>query len=129
MTSSSETSCSQPTNRRRLHLAALLFTTALCALSASSGGAFAQTAVERNLPPPVESRGGGLILGNENFAGSTDETPLGTNLRGVRLLGPQGKSLPARLRWESSSAISGRCLAKPLHKQCHRSSALRCRAS
>lgn len=59
---------------------------------APTGAASAQTAVERNLPPPVVSRGGGLQLGNENFAGSTDETPLGATLRGIRLLGPREKA-------------------------------------
>jgi hemolysin activation/secretion protein len=53
--------------------------------------ALAQVAVERNLPPPVARHGAGLQLGADNFAGSTDETPLGANLVGVHVLGPKEK--------------------------------------
>jgi hemolysin activation/secretion protein len=74
---------------RRRRVAAFAATTALASLTATA--ALAQTtAVERNLPPPVVSRGG-LQLGNDNFAGSNDATPLGVNLVGVHVLGPKEK--------------------------------------
>lgn len=46
--------------------------------------------VERNLPPPVTSRGG-LTVGEMDSGGAADETPLGVDLSGIRLIGPRDK--------------------------------------
>jgi hemolysin activation/secretion protein len=81
-------SYSQTSTQQRVRLATLLLTSALTSLA--SPAAFAQ--VERNLPPPVVGHGGGLQLGNDNFAGSTDETPLGATLAGVHVIGPKEKA-------------------------------------
>lgn len=48
-------------------------------------------ALERNLPPPVESRGGGLVFSGQDLAGSTDTTPLGADLAGIHLIGVKEK--------------------------------------
>jgi hemolysin activation/secretion protein len=48
--------------------------------------AIAQTAVERNLPPPVERRGAVITINNGD-AGSTDETPIGVDVAGIVLIG------------------------------------------
>ncbi len=72
-------------SRRKRSFAILFAGACLSALAASSAAA----QVERNLPPPVETHREGLLLGDQNLAGSTDETPLGANLSGVVLLGPK----------------------------------------
>jgi hemolysin activation/secretion protein len=73
---------------QRYRLATLAATTALASLASPAS---AQIAVERNAPPPVVSHGGLQQLGNDNFAGSTDDTPLGANLVGIHVLGPKEK--------------------------------------
>lgn len=79
-------------------------------------GLFAGTAqeakaqvVERNLPPPVTS-GGGLIVGQPDLSGATDETPLGVSLSGVRLIGSADKVVP---RAKGAGVVVGKIGAMP----------------
>ncbi|MBA4789200.1 MAG: ShlB/FhaC/HecB family hemolysin secretion/activation protein [Rhizobiales bacterium] len=69
--------------------------------------AFAQArgVVERNLPPPVTG-GGGLRLGDTG-GGIGDETPLGVNLSGVRLIGLSGEVAARPPRGISFAGIEG----------------------
>src|SRR5690606_7234469 len=75
--------------------AGLWASVSLAALIGLAGIAHAQsTAIERNLPPaPVTS--GGEIRVDETIAGSTDETPLGVDVAGIALIGPDAQ-VPAR---------------------------------
>ncbi len=73
-------------SRGDLRLSARLLAGA-CFLALTASPVLAQ--VERNLPPPVEHHEGNLLLGDQNLAGSTDETPLGANLSGIVVLGPK----------------------------------------
>lgn len=63
---------------------------ALLLLSCSS---FAQDAIERNPPPPVERRAASITI-NDGDLGSTDETPLGVDVAGIALIGA-GESVSA----------------------------------
>lgn len=65
--------------------------------------------VERNLPPPVTSRGG-LTIGQPDLSGATDETPLGVNLSGIRLIGPRDKVVP---RAKGAGVVVGKVGAMP----------------
>lgn len=69
---------------------AALLALAVPALLATTSPGRAQGAgvLERNLPPPVLG-GGGLSLSPERLGASTDATPLGVDLAGVRLIGPK----------------------------------------
>jgi hemolysin activation/secretion protein len=62
----------------------------LLALVAGAATAHAQGAavLERNLPPPVLG-GGGLAISPERLGASTDTTPLGVDVGGIRLIGPK----------------------------------------
>ncbi|TCT01089.1 ShlB/FhaC/HecB family hemolysin secretion/activation protein [Aquabacter spiritensis] len=62
----------------------------LALLAATVAPAMAQRAapLERNLPPAVSGQGG-LVIGPQDLAGTTDDTPLGVNLSGINLIGPQ----------------------------------------
>lgn len=69
-----------------IHLALAL---AALSLGLGAGPASAQRApVERNLPPVVTGQGG-LMLGPRDLGASTDDTPLGVELVGIRLIGPK----------------------------------------
>lgn len=65
--------------------------------------------VERNLPPPATSRGG-LTIGQPDLSGATDETPLGVNLAGIRLLGPRDN---VTTRATGAGVVVGRIGAMP----------------
>lgn len=81
---------SMPTPRFRAGIAAPLAAASLLALSCVAPEARAQGAavLERNLPPPVLG-GGGLAISPERLGASTDTTPLGVDVRGIRLIGPK----------------------------------------
>ncbi|WP_208948526.1 ShlB/FhaC/HecB family hemolysin secretion/activation protein [Segnochrobactrum spirostomi] len=68
---------------------ALLGLTLAAALAAMPQAAFAQArgVVERNLPPIVGTTGG-LAQGNAPATPAEDTAPLGTDLTGIRLIGP-----------------------------------------
>ena len=62
----------------------------LSATAATPPAAGAQSVVERNEPPaPPRGGSGTLVIGPKLLDGSNDDTPLGTTLVGVRLLGPK----------------------------------------
>ena len=65
-------------------------------LNPLSGTAFAQVpaTVERNLPPAAVSSGGGLRSGDAPVP-EADDTPLGVDLAGVRLIGLNDAVIPA----------------------------------
>lgn len=78
----------------------------LLALLLPAGPALAQSALERNLPPPVAPRPAALTIGTADY-GKGDDTPLGVNLAGVRLIGPD-ETVPATApRGVSISEVSG----------------------
>ncbi|PPE68311.1 ShlB/FhaC/HecB family hemolysin secretion/activation protein [Caldimonas thermodepolymerans] len=67
----------------------------MAALIGLAGIAHAQsTAIERNLPPASVTSGGEIRV-DETIAGSTDETPLGVDVAGIALIGPDAQ-VPAR---------------------------------
>lgn len=63
------------------------------ALAPQEAFAQARSVVERNLPPAVTTPGGGLTLAPSQ-AGAADDTPLGVDLRGIRLIGLKDQVLP-----------------------------------
>ncbi len=79
---------------RRLHLpAGPLAAALLTVLAPTAASAQARSVVERNLPPAVTTPGGGLSLERPQI-GAMDDTPLGVDLVGVRLIGLKGQVLP-----------------------------------
>lgn len=54
--------------------------------------ALAQSAVERNLPEPVVQPSGAALSVGETDYGKGDETPLGVDVKGVRLIGPHDEA-------------------------------------
>jgi hemolysin activation/secretion protein len=72
------------------------------------GQAWAQSAVERNLPATVAPRPAALSVGETDY-GKGDDKPLGVNLAGVRLIGPDEKvaaSAPAGISLGNISGIT-----------------------
>jgi len=69
-----------------LRTTTLLLATATTGLL-PGGWAHAQSALERNLPAQVAPRPGALVVGEADY-GKGDDKPLGVNLAGVRLIGP-----------------------------------------
>lgn len=80
------------------------------------GTAQAQTPVERNLPPAIAGSGGGLHTG-DGPAADADDTPLGVDLRGIRLIGlhdPLVSDPPAGITVAGVEGLDSRSLAATL---------------
>jgi len=60
----------------------------IAALFSTAAHGQTRAVFERNLPPAVVGQGG-LVIGPQQAGSSTDATPLGVNLNGVRLIGPR----------------------------------------
>lgn len=66
----------------------------LAGFGVSSAQAQRVAPIERNLPPVITGQGG-VVLGPQDLAGSSDDSPLGILLAGLTLIGPT-ESLPLR---------------------------------
>ncbi len=78
----------------------------LQALSPDAALAQASVPVERNLPPAVAGEGGGLRYG-DGPAADADDTPLGVDLKGIRLIGPTDPVMPDPPAGITSSEVEG----------------------
>ncbi|WP_431859131.1 ShlB/FhaC/HecB family hemolysin secretion/activation protein [Azospirillum sp.] len=80
----------------------------LVLLQPSPDAALAQVpvAVERNLPPAVAGEGGGLRTGG-GPAADADDTPLGVDLKGIRLIGLTDPVMPDPPAGITSSGLEG----------------------
>lgn len=85
----------------------LLGLAAMAVIAASPGAALAQArnVIERNLPPPVVS-GGGLQPGAVPPV-SGDDTPLGVDLAGIRLIGLAGSAVARPARGITLAGVEG----------------------
>ncbi|WP_372394323.1 ShlB/FhaC/HecB family hemolysin secretion/activation protein [Azospirillum sp. HJ39] len=78
----------------------------LQALSPDVAVAQAPVPVERNLPPAVAGEGGGLRTGGDPAA-DADDTPLGVDLKGIRLIGLTDPVMPDPPAGITSSGVEG----------------------
>lgn len=62
-----------------------------CLVAGVSSPAFAQQAIERHAPPERPRLGDNLVIFDPNY-GSSDTSPLGVDLVGIRLIGPGEKA-------------------------------------
>lgn len=75
-------------------------------LSPDAASAQAPVPVERNLPPAVAGEGGGLRTGSDPAA-DVDDTPLGVDLKGIRLIGLTDPVMPDPPAGITSSGVEG----------------------
>ncbi|WOH68885.1 ShlB/FhaC/HecB family hemolysin secretion/activation protein [Bradyrhizobium sp. BWA-3-5] len=66
-----------------------------CAVAAAPDRAVQAQMVERNLPPEPPRRPSAIKLGTDDLLRSDDATPLGVNLQGIVLVGPDANAKPA----------------------------------